>query len=418
MVSNPIVRVSHVSKRYRIRRPEERHDSLREAVTGAASRSFRALTGRRRETDETHRTFWALRDITFDVDHGEVLGIIGRNGAGKSTLLKVLSRITEPTSGRVEGYGRVGSLLEVGTGFHNELTGRENVYLSGSILGMRKAEVDRKFDEIVAFSGVEEFLDTPVKRYSSGMAVRLGFAVAAHLDPEILIVDEVLAVGDAEFQNKCLRKMEGVARGGRTVLLVSHNMGTVQAFCTRAILLRDGAMAAEGTPADTVGAYLRGLEGVASRDVLTRQDRGGDGKVRLTRCYASAEGVPTGILTAGHRAEFTFELDRFEPGVVCSFTVHDQLGLPVTSFDSSLRSREDLALQGGAPRFRCEVDELLLVPGRYRVDAVVWTGGDVHDRVDAALVFAVEDGLLRGRSVARVPGTGQGLIPHRWKFPA
>jgi lipopolysaccharide transport system ATP-binding protein len=412
-----MVRVDRVSKRYRIGRAAERHDSLREAVTGTASRALRAIGGRRSASDEP-ATFWALRDVSFDVKHGEVLGVIGRNGAGKSTLLKILSRITEPTSGRVEAYGRVGSLLEVGTGFHNELTGRENIYLAGSVHGMRKAEVARKFDEIVAFSGVEPFLDTPVKRYSSGMAVRLGFAVAAHLDPEILIVDEVLAVGDVEFQDKCLRKMEGVARGGRTVLLVSHNMGTVQAFCTRAILLRAGAVAADDAPASTVATYLRALEDVASHDLASRQDRGGDGKARLTSCAVRGDHGPAGILSSGSRAEFVFELNRFEPGVVCSFTIHDQLGVAITSFDSSLRTNDDVVVPGGGPRFSCVVDELLLIPGRYRIDAVVWTGGDVHDRVDAAVMFEVEDGLLRGRSVTRYPGTGVALMPHRWTYPS
>jgi lipopolysaccharide transport system ATP-binding protein len=200
--------------------------------------------------------FWALKDVSFEVEQGEVVGIIGRNGAGKSTLLKILSRITEPTEGRAVLRGRVGSLLEVGTGFHAELTGRENIYLSGAILGMRKAEIDRKFDEIVAFSGVEKFLDTPAKRYSSGMYVRLGFAVAAHLEPEILVIDEVLAVGDAEFQKRCLGKMSEVAKSGRTVLFVSHNMGAVKTLCERAILIDEGRVIADGSAVDVASRYL------------------------------------------------------------------------------------------------------------------------------------------------------------------
>ncbi len=205
------------------------------------------------------RFIWALKDINFEVRQGEVVGLIGRNGAGKSTLLKILARITRPTEGHAEIHGRVGSLLEVGTGFHAELTGRENVYMSGAILGMRKAEIDRKFDEIVAFSEVERFLDTPLKHYSSGMQMRLAFAVAAHLEPEILLVDEVLAVGDAAFQKKCLGKMGDVARHGRTIVFVSHNIAAVKALCSRAVMIKDGTIAKSGAVAEVVDDYLLGL---------------------------------------------------------------------------------------------------------------------------------------------------------------
>ena len=224
------------------------------AAPGAARRTWRAAAPSWRAT--ATEEFWALKDVSFEVKRGEVLGIIGRNGAGKSTLLKILSRITEPSEGRVTIKGRVASLLEVGTGFHPELTGRENIYLNGAILGMTRAEIKRKFDEIVAFAEVEKFLDTPVKRYSSGMYVRLAFAVAAHLEPEILVVDEVLAVGDAEFQKKCLGKMSEVASGGRTVLFVSHNMAAVTSLCSRAVLLVGGKLGRQGDVAETVGAYL------------------------------------------------------------------------------------------------------------------------------------------------------------------
>src|SRR6202011_3565898 len=211
---------------------------------------------RRGRHQEKRKDFWALKDVSLEVKRGEVVGIIGRNGAGKSTLLKILSRITDPTKGRIEIRGRVASLLEVGTGFHQELTGRENIFLNGAILGMTRAEIKRKFDEIVAFAEVEEFLDTPVKRYSSGMYVRLAFAVAAHLDPEILVIDEVLAVGDAEFQKKCLGKMAEVAKGGRTVLFVSHNMGAVTRLCSRAILLSAGRLEMAGDTAAVAGRYM------------------------------------------------------------------------------------------------------------------------------------------------------------------
>ena len=251
-MSNLAIRVENLSKQYRIAARRRRHDTLRDQIMHGLRSAF-TWNGRPGPKEET---FWALKDVSFEVKQGEVVGIIGRNGAGKSTLLKILSRITDPTEGRADIYGRVGSLLEVGVGFDRELTGRENIYLNGAILGMKKAEIESRFDEIVAFSGVEKFLDTPVKRYSSGMYVRLAFAVAAHLEPEILIVDEVLAVGDAEFQKKCLGKMSEVASAGRTVIFVSHNMGMITSLCGRAILLETGRVAASGTASEIVRAYF------------------------------------------------------------------------------------------------------------------------------------------------------------------
>ena len=239
-MSDVAIHVENLSKQYQIGQLHRRNDTLRDAIMAGLGR-LRRPSHSANQNQKSSGTFWALKDVSFEVKRGEVMGIIGHNGAGKSTLLKILSRITEPSSGRAEIHGRVGSLLEVGTGFHQELTGRENVYLSGAMLGMRREEIDRKFDEIVDFAGVEKFLDTPIKRYSSGMNVRLGFAVAAHLEPEILLIDEVLAVGDAEFQKKCLGKMGDVAREGRTVLFVSHKMGAVLSLCptTSAYLCHD-----------------------------------------------------------------------------------------------------------------------------------------------------------------------------------
>ena len=252
----PVIRIENLSKSYRIQHGAVRsgYRTLRESLTAAAACA--APHDCRGKGNGSVEEFWALKDVNLEVQQGEVLGIIGRNGAGKSTLLKILSRITAPTTGRVELRGRVGSLLEVGTGFHPELTGRENVYLNGSILGMSRREIQKKFDEIVEFSGVEKFLDTPVKRYSSGMYVRLAFAVAAHLEPEILIVDEVLAVGDAEFQKKCLGKMGDVARGGRTVLFVSHNISAVKRICKSAALLSQGRVVALRETSEVVDLYL------------------------------------------------------------------------------------------------------------------------------------------------------------------
>ncbi len=249
----PIIRVQNLSKLYRIGGRAAPYQTLRESLVQAVRSPLKSL---RRNGSGADGTIWAVKDVTFDVQAGEVVGIIGRNGAGKSTLLKILSRITEPTTGRVELYGRVGSLLEVGTGFHPELTGRENIFLNGAILGMKRDEVRRKFDEIVAFAEVEKFIDTPVKRYSSGMFLRLAFAVAAHLEPEILVVDEVLAVGDASFQRKCLGKMSDVARQGRTVLFVSHNMGAIQGLCNRAIWLANGKIVGQGETHRVVGEYM------------------------------------------------------------------------------------------------------------------------------------------------------------------
>jgi lipopolysaccharide transport system ATP-binding protein len=251
-----VISVESLSKQYVIRHAAERGQAtLRDVIARGARRLTDRVARRRPANDSTREEFWALRDVSFGVKRGEVVGIIGRNGAGKSTLLKILSRITEPTSGRIEIHGRVASLLEVGTGFHGELTGRENIYLNGAILGMTRAEIKRKFDEIVAFAEIEKFLDTPVKRYSSGMYMRLAFAVAAHLEPEILVVDEVLAVGDAEFQKKCLGKMDEVARGGRTVLFVSHNLGMIRHLCQSALYLVRGRAQAHGPVEHVIREY-------------------------------------------------------------------------------------------------------------------------------------------------------------------
>jgi lipopolysaccharide transport system ATP-binding protein len=254
------IRVAGLGKRYKLGVQRQRYKTLRDSVAGVVKKASRLLSSPT-EQASADRTFWALRDVSFEVEHGEVIGIVGRNGAGKSTLLKVLSRITEPTEGCADIYGRVGSLLEVGTGFHPELTGRENIFLNGAILGMSRKEIVAKFDEIIAFAEVERFIDTPVKHYSSGMGLRLGFAVAAHLEPEILVVDEVLAVGDAAFQQKSLGKMGEVAKQGRTVLFVSHNMAAVRSLCSRAVLLDGGRVVRTGAVGDIVNQYLNGAAG-------------------------------------------------------------------------------------------------------------------------------------------------------------
>ena len=258
MENETVIKVEGLSKRYRIGLKEEMHDSLAASITAflkSPFKSFKSLKNLSSFNDDSNDVFWALKNISFEVKKGDALGIIGMNGAGKSTLLKLLSRITEPTTGEISIKGRVASLLEVGTGFHPDLTGRENIFLNGTILGMTRKEINQRMEEIIEFSGVRKFIDTPVKRYSSGMRVRLAFSVAAHLDPEILIIDEVLAVGDYEFQNKCIGKMQDVAKGGKTILFVSHNMAAINQLCTRAILLKQGEKIADGTVNEIIAVY-------------------------------------------------------------------------------------------------------------------------------------------------------------------
>jgi lipopolysaccharide transport system ATP-binding protein len=284
-MSTVAIRADRLSKQYRIGTNQFLHDTLRDQIVEGLA----ALFGRDGRPRSSPRTIWALKDVSLEIKQGEAVGIIGRNGAGKSTLLKIFSRITEPTAGRAWLHGRIGSLLEVGTGFHSELTGRENVYLSGAILGMTKAEIDRNFDAIVAFSEVEPFIDTPVKRYSSGMYLRLAFAVAAHLQPEILIVDEVLAVGDVNFQKKCLNKLEEVEGHGRTVLFVSHNMPTITRICRRAVLLDEGRVVQDGRAPEVVARYLSSGGSIAAREWGEAGRAPGNELVRLCAVRVRAE---------------------------------------------------------------------------------------------------------------------------------
>jgi lipopolysaccharide transport system ATP-binding protein len=389
-----------------------RYQTLRENITSAVTAPFR-----RREPKPALRDFWALKDVSLRIEHGEAVGFIGRNGAGKTTLLKVLSRITDPTHGWAEVEGRVGALLEVGTGFHPELTGRENIFLNGAILGMSRAETRRKFDEIVAFAGVEPFLDTPVKRFSSGMTVRLAFAVAAHLEPQVLIVDEVLAVGDVDFQKKCISKMHDVAGEGRTVLFVSHNLAIVQALCTRAVHLEEGHCVQDGPTATVVDHYLASLEQAATEDLLARTDRDRRSyhEVKLAGVHVTA-GAGAGGLTSGGAARFEFTLTGVPLGAACEFLLCDHLGLPVAKFDSATTSLDDVVDGSLGPMFVCEVDVLPLTPGRYRVDAIVRGNSHVQDGLQGAAYFDVAEGILAGR-----PVTGDELAPvaiaHRWRVP-
>lgn len=322
-MSDTVIRVENLGKRYRIGLKEKAPKTLRQAMTGVVGSPFKYLrTVLREPTPE--ETIWALKDVSFEVKQGDVVGIIGRNGAGKSTLLKILSQITEPSCGYAEIRGRVGSLLEVGTGFHPDLTGRENTYLNGTIMGMKKREIDRRFDEIVAFAEVEKFIDTPVKFYSSGMYTRLAFAVAAHLEPEILIVDEVLAVGDAAFQKKCLGKMGDVAtKEGRTVLFVSHNMTAVQSLCTRAIWLKQGQMVDADETGKLVSKYLQTTTKCTLEQIWDEvQSAPGNEQVRLHRVCISPEKVsPSGEITVVTPIKIEFEYFNFVPDACLNLSV-------------------------------------------------------------------------------------------------
>ena len=317
----PIVRVENLSKQYRLGTREAAYGTLRESIVEAVRAPLKRLRGSNGKRNS--ETIWALKGVSFEVDPGEVIGIIGRNGAGKSTLLKVLSRITEPTTGRAELYGRVASLLEVGTGFHPELTGRENMYLNGAILGMKKTEIDRKFDQIVAFAELEKFLDTPVKRYSSGMYMRLAFAVASHLEPEILLVDEVLAVGDASFQKKCLGKMGEVAKEGRTVLFVSHNMTAVRSLCRRALWLDSGGIVETGDTGQVVFDYIqKGALPMLERVWEDSATAPGDDTARLHRISVTPLGQePNEPITVKTALRVNGAFWNYVPAAVLNFSV-------------------------------------------------------------------------------------------------
>ena len=408
-MGDTIIRVDRLGKRYRIghvRGPR----TLREDLVDLVRAPFRPAAAR-------DGTVWALRDVSLEVRRGEVVGIIGGNGAGKSTLLKILSRIVTPSEGWARIEGRVGSLLEAGTGFHSELTGRENVYMSGAILGMRKAEISRKFDEIVAFADIGPFLDTPVKRYSSGMQVRLAFAVAAHLEPQVLIVDEVLAVGDAEFQKKCLGRMADVSRSdGRTVLFVSHNMDAVQRLCGRAVLLEHGRTVAAGETAAVVAQYLARAEGPSSAGAwidLSSVERTGGGVARAVRARywsdtaaAGGQPYPDGPLTIG------LVIDAVAPCTIASLavTLYDLQGTKLVNADTIAAGRT-LRLEPGEHQVTLRVPELHLNPGVYQMG--FWLAGPlgaIYDYIPTGC--EVEVVALQVPGLGRMP-TDDGLVTCR-----
>lgn len=387
--------------------------TFREALQDLVTAPFRVWRkngqGDGQDKVDTEREIWALKGVSFEVKHGEVLGIIGPNGAGKSTLLKILSRITEPTGGYAEIRGRVGSLLEVGTGFHPELTGRENVYLNGAILGMSKAEIRRKFDDIVSFAGVEKFIDTPVKRYSSGMQVRLAFAVAAHLDPEILIIDEVLAVGDAEFQKRCLGKMNEVARSGRTVLFVSHNMAAVEALCDTGILLRSGYLSFSGPIPKAINAYLHSRASVGNVVDLSAYPSRPSSCVPLAetiRVYSATTRLP--VLKLGDSLVVEVVVRQKPPSIAntLSIGVLNSHGVRVFTCNSRLQGLSSLP-SVGAFTVCCQVDDLRLPPGDYSIDLSLWKSGTLLDALPGCAVFSVVEANVYG--TGKIPSAQKGF---------
>jgi lipopolysaccharide transport system ATP-binding protein len=380
--------VDNLSKQYRLGRLE--HETmLREVIVNMVKHPFQRAK-RKKET------IWALKNVSFEVEHGEVVGIIGRNGAGKSTLLKVLSRITYPTTGQIRVRGKVSSLLEVGTGFHEELTGRENIYLNGSILGMKKREIKAKLDQIVDFAGVERFVDTPVKRYSTGMTLRLAFAVAAHLEPDVLFVDEVLAVGDAEFQKKCLKAMDDLRTGGRTVLFVSHNMSAIENLCPRAIWIEGGEIRQDGDAKDVIRAYLTMFADAqrGGHDLSKIASRGGNGEARYTGIeFLDDDGRPNSLVRSGDSVRMRLHFDAREEIQQPHFgiMVYSDMGALVTTFSTWSTGLEIPAIPRGKGSIDLKIDRLNLMPSRYYL--TLWlasTGGLKFDHLDHCVALDVE----------------------------
>jgi lipopolysaccharide transport system ATP-binding protein len=422
-MSETVIKIQNLSKRFRYGAVAPVSDSLRTDLTdwakgllrlqkekrppGTHHESFRQVQAHRLDVDPNY--FWALRDVNLEIKKGEVVGIIGRNGAGKSTLLKILSRITPPTSGTITYHGRVASLLEVGTGFHRELTGRENVFLNGSILGMKRAEITKRFDEIVAFAEVDKFIDTPVKFYSSGMYVRLAFAVAAHLQPEILIVDEVLAVGDASFQKKCVGKMGEVASQGRTVLFVSHNMPSVARLCQRVVFLEKGAVTKDGPTQEIVEYYLSKDSQNGQNDLAQRPDRTGSGRLRFTGVRLCSERGEVHTVTSGEdlTVELYFDASEqiFPRTTRLGISIITTGGTELVSFDSASGNFDPRCIPAKGV-FRCRIPRFPLIRGKYQLWLYAAINGEEADRVEDALRIEVVSG--------EYPRVGYFAIDHQW----
>jgi lipopolysaccharide transport system ATP-binding protein len=410
----PAITVENLSKRYELGALHQ-ETQLRAQLM----RLLQIPIGKRRPKE----VIWALSDVSFSVEEGELVGIIGRNGAGKSTLLKILSKITYPTSGRVKARGRVTALLEVGAGFHDELTGRENIFLNGSIMGMRKREVDAKLEAIVEFSGLHRFIDTPIKRYSTGMRSRLGFAVAAHLDPDILIVDEVLSVGDADFQKKCISAMHELRGGGRTVLFVSHNMSAVENLCTRGIWLAQGKVQLDGPASKVIEAYMGSFASVerASVALANVEERSGTGEARYTRVeYCSPDGELQTVTRAGRSVVIRLHYRANQPIARPDFVlrIYTELGTLVTTSTTWHHGLEIPLLPEGEGYVDLEIDALNLVPGRYYLSLrLASLDRRVHDALEHAVYLDVEEAPIFGQS-RRFDSGRFGLVffPQRWRL--
>lgn len=423
-MSDTVIRVENLGKKYVIEHQQEERSNyvaLRDVIANGVKSLGRKLIQPQGQAVNPIEEFWALKNVSLEIKRGDRVGIIGRNGAGKSTLLKILSRITEPTTGRISIKGRVASLLEVGTGFHPELTGKENIYLNGAILGMSKGEIRHKFDEIVAFAEVERFLDTPVKRYSSGMYVRLAFAVAAHLEPEILIVDEVLAVGDASFQKKCLGKMEDVARNqGRTVLFVSHNLGAIQKLCSRAILLHQGELQKEGSVDTTIDGYFTSFSETINIPLQKRTDRVGSGRFRFVSIdFLNNEDKPLDSISTGQKlkikvgyeAEFPVDLNTARVSIGFKNQL-EQILFSCPSIVQNFSSSSRLKKQGVLV---CEVFKFPLPAGNYKFSLFSAIGAEVTDRIADVGVLEVKPGDFYGTGKLPYSGGRGVFVDFMWK---
>jgi lipopolysaccharide transport system ATP-binding protein len=415
-MNDAIINVKGLGKKYSIAHERTgKYTALRDVISNKAKK----LIGKNSNDLPPKEDFWALKEIDFEIKKGEVVGIIGRNGAGKSTLLKILSRITEPTSGRIEINGRVASLLELGTGFHPELTGRENIFLNGAILGMSRTEIRKKFDEIIDFSGVEFFLDTPVKRYSSGMYIRLAFAVAAHLEPEILIVDEVLAVGDAEFQNKCLGKMKDVSRNeGRTVLLVSHNMASIKQLCNNGMILKNGSLAMYGAIDAVVDQYLSDFKTSSSTTIAERTDRDGTQKIKYSDVIIRNENFePAVFLQNGTTCYFELQFKHANTelkNVHFSVGINDPFGNRILLLSSYL-SGENFTISENESRVFLKIDQLPLKAGIYSYTLSCGDNQEMFDSVKFAGEFTVEEGDFFQTGKVLPPNQGYIMVKHSFQ---
>jgi len=418
--SETAIKVRSLSKQYLLGAEPEQPHSLKGRLQQTLSTPFRWLSSQFRAPSE-QETLWALRDVSFDVQRGEVVGIIGHNGAGKSTLLKILSRITEPSSGYAEIHGRIAALLEVGTGMHPELTGRENIFMNGTVLGMKKREIQSKFDEIVEFSGVGRFLDTPVKRYSSGMRVRLGFAIAAHLEPEILIIDEVLAVGDAAFQQKCLGKMQDVSSHGRTVLFVSHNMAAVENLCSRAIVMDRGSIAFSGSTQEAINEYVQLQDQSTGTPLSERGDREGNGSFRFSKVtFLSTNGKTINHAISGKPLAIEIKISCEEHLNLKTTDIHvtfysSREQYMFTCSTAAAGSNEGKLTDGTV--LLCTIAELPLTAGLYVYNVYGTVGGITADWVRKAGTLSVIEGDFFG--TGKIIGHPGGfLVRHSWNTEA